>query len=370
MPYRRFFCLLVLVGIISMEGLGQSAKPLPQMERLRAHLQEMANAFPGTMGIAVRDISAGQAISINGDRMFPMASAYKIPILVEVFRQAEAKKLSLDDRVELASGDRTLGSGVLTLMSSGLTPTIKDLATLMIVLSDNEATDVLLNKVGAENVTATMRSLGLKNIRVDRTTFEMIRDYLALIDEGAAGKSKSQLMNRPQLNTATPERVAKADAEFAKYFPFWKKRLSLETVLRGRFSVPRSKPPYYNNQALGYGGSFVRGYEYYVADGLDYGLLKTAFHVQLFDKTFDLGKFMPLDAFRSLPVKIYLSFNNDLGYANDPWYADTNPLSNHLLWGYGFGLDLLMWYNNSCRFEWSWNDLGENGFFLRINAGL
>lgn len=216
MPYRRFFCLLVLVGIISMEGLGQSAKPLPQMERLRAHLQEMANAFPGTMGIAVRDISAGQAISINGDRMFPMASAYKIPILVEVFRQAEAKKLSLDDRVELASGDRTLGSGVLTLMSSGLTPTIKDLATLMIVLSDNEATDVLLNKVGAENVTATMRSLGLKNIRVDRTTFEMIRDYLALIDEGAAGKSKSQLMNRPQLNTATPERVAKADAEFAK----------------------------------------------------------------------------------------------------------------------------------------------------------
>lgn len=216
MSYRRFFCLLVLVGIISMEGLGQSAKPLPQMERLRAHLQEMANAFPGTMGIAVRDISAGQAISINGDRMFPMASAYKIPILVEVFRQAEVKKLSLDDRVELASGDRTLGSGVLTLMSSGLTPTIKDLATLMIVLSDNEATDVLLNKVGAENVTATMRSLGLKNIRVDRTTFEMIRDYLALIDEGAAGKSKSQLMNRPQLNTATPERVTKADADFAK----------------------------------------------------------------------------------------------------------------------------------------------------------
>lgn len=165
-------------------------------------------------------------------------------------------------------------------------------------------------------------------------------------------------------------RLFRAYAEFAKYFPFWEKRLSLETVLRGRFSVPRSKPPYYNNQALGYGGSFVRGYEYYVADGLDYGLLKTAFHVQLFDKTFDLGKFMPLDAFRSLPVKIYLSFNNDLGYANDPWYADTNPLSNHLLWGYGFGLDLLMWYNKSCRFEWSWNDLGENGFFLRINAGL
>jgi beta-lactamase class A len=184
------------------------------MERLRAHLQELANAFPGTIGVAVRDIGTGQMISINGDRLFPMASAYKIPILVEVFRQVEAKKFSLDDRVELTDDDRTLGSGVLTLMSSGLKPTIKDLATLMIILSDNQATDILLNKVGAENVTATMRSFGLKNIRVDRTTFEMIRDYLALIDEGARDKSKQQLMTRPRLDTATPERVAKADAEF------------------------------------------------------------------------------------------------------------------------------------------------------------
>jgi hypothetical protein len=165
-------------------------------------------------------------------------------------------------------------------------------------------------------------------------------------------------------------RLVRFYGEFARYFPFWEKRLSLETVVRARASVPRCRPPYYNNQALGYGGSFVRGYELYVADGLDFGLLKTAFHIQLFDRTFNLGKKMPLEAFRNLPVKLYLSLNNDLGYANDPWYADQNPLSNHLLWGYGFGLDLLMWYNKSCRFEWSWNDLGESGFFLRINTGF
>jgi len=97
--------------------------------------------------------------------------------------------------------------GVLTLMSPGLKPTIRDLATLMIILSDNQATDILLGKVGAENVTATMRKLGLSNIRVDRTTFELIRDYLALIDPAAGGKSKQQLMTaRPQLNVATAER--------------------------------------------------------------------------------------------------------------------------------------------------------------------
>ncbi|MFN0108436.1 MAG: serine hydrolase [Blastocatellia bacterium] len=213
---KRLFCLTILLCLLSLSAFSQSTKPVPNIERLRARLQELANAFPGVMGVAVRDIATGQQISINGDKEFPMASAYKIPILVEVFRQAEAKKFSLDDRVELTDSDRTLGSGVLTLMAPGLKLTIRDLALLMIILSDNQATDMLVNKVGAENVTATMRKLGLNNIRVDRTTFELIRDYLALIDNAAAGKTKQQLMNRPQLNTSSPERVAKADLEFSK----------------------------------------------------------------------------------------------------------------------------------------------------------
>ena len=213
---KRFFCLTILLCLVSLTAFGQSTKPVQNLERLRAHVQELVNAFPGTMGVTVRDIATGQQISINGDKLFPMASAFKIPILVEVFRQVEAGKFSLDDRVELTADDRTLGSGILTLMSPGLKPTIHDLATLMIILSDNQATDMLLNKVGAENVTATMRKFGLNNIRVDRTTFELIRDYLALIDDAAAGKTKQQLMNRPQLNTSSPERVAKADLEFSR----------------------------------------------------------------------------------------------------------------------------------------------------------
>lgn len=213
---KRLMGSMFLLCWVSLSVFGQSTKPVQNIERLRARLQELVNAFPGTMGVAVRDIATGQQISINGDRQFSMASAYKIPILVEVFRQAEAGKFSLEDRVELTADDRTLGSGVLTLMATGLKPTIRDLALLMMILSDNQATDILLTKVGAENVTATMRKLGLNNIRVDRTTFELIRDYLALMDESAASKTKQQLMNRPQLNTSSPERVAKADAEFAR----------------------------------------------------------------------------------------------------------------------------------------------------------
>ncbi len=237
MLHRRI-CLLILFCSIPISVFGQSSKSAPQMDRLRARLQEMVNAFPGTMGVAVYDIGDSKMILINGDKLFPMASAYKIPILVEVFRQAEAGKFSLDDRVDLTADDRTLGSGILTLMSPGLKPTIRDLATLMIILSDNEATDILLNKVGAENVTATMRKFGLNNIRVDRTTFEMIRDYIALIDDSARDKNKQQLMTRPRLDTATPERVARADAEFARIMkdvasPHDMARL-LEMIVRGK----------------------------------------------------------------------------------------------------------------------------------------
>ncbi len=212
----RFLCSLLLLSLISIAAFGQEQKPSPQLERLRARLQEMANAFPGVMGVTVRDLKTGEEVSINGDRLFPMASVYKIPIMVEVFRQIEAKKFSLDDRVEHGDDARTLGSGVLTLLSNGLKPTVKDLITLMIILSDNEATDILLKKVGAENVTATMRSLGLNNLRVDRTTFELIRDYIALMDENVRGKTYSEIVALSRTRQIAPETQAKAEVEFAK----------------------------------------------------------------------------------------------------------------------------------------------------------
>src|SRR5262245_61443530 len=171
MRHRRALCALSLLCLLSFPGYGQdsnSSRSSAQLGRLQTRLQEIAEAFPGVIGVSARDIKTGEEISINGDRLFPMASVYKIPIMVEVFRQIEAKKFSLGDRIEVGDEQRTLGSGVLTLLSNGLRPTIKDLITLMIVLSDNEATDILLKKVGAENVTAAMRSMGLNNIRVDR----------------------------------------------------------------------------------------------------------------------------------------------------------------------------------------------------------
>ncbi len=158
-------------------------------------------------------------------------------------------------------------------------------------------------------------------------------------------------------------------AEYNKYFSF-NKRLSLQTIFKARTSLPRRQPPYFNNQALGYGGNFVRGYEYFVADGLDFGLVKASFHIELINKALDLSRLIPFRSFNVLPLKIYFSLNNDLGYAQDPWYGANNSLSNRILYGYGFGLDIVAFYNSTARFEYSWNDLGHGGFYLNINTGF
>jgi beta-lactamase class A len=211
LKYPLLLALLCALGVAAQERPGQK-----KLDQLRARLQTLADGFPGTMGVAVRDLKTGEEVAINGDRLFPMASVFKVPVMVEVFRQIEAGKFALDDRIEVGDNERTLGSGVLTRLSSGLRPTVQDLITLMIILSDNEATDILIRKVGAANVTATMRSLGLNNIRVDRTTFELIRDYLALMDERAQGKTLKELQAlSPPLNQS-PERVAAAEREFSR----------------------------------------------------------------------------------------------------------------------------------------------------------
>lgn len=163
--------------------------------------------------------------------------------------------------------------------------------------------------------------------------------------------------------------VFRVFAQRDQYFSF-NKRLSLELIGKIRFSLPRRKIPWSNNQALGYGSNLVRGYDYYVVDGLDFTVLNTSWHFLLWESKLKLGSVMPIKAYRKMPFKIYLAFNNDIGWANNPHYSAQNPLSNRLLYGYGPGLDFVLYYDKAIRCEWSWNDLGEGGFYLRINTGI
>ena len=148
-----------------------------------------------------------------------------------------------------------------------------------------------------------------------------------------------------------------------QYFSF-NKKWSVGLAAKFKTEMLRKKQPYYNSRALGYFDDFIRGYEFYVIDGLDFIYLKKRLRFKFFEKTFDWGNYMRYDAFKKMPVKLFLIWHNELGYVNNPFYKKNNPLSNELLWGTGIGLDVVFYYNKVFNLEWSRNHLGEYGFFL------
>lgn len=124
-------------------------------------------------GFTAIHLATGQRIDINAHALFPTASVVKVPVMVEVYRQAEQGRFALTDRLAFTERNRTIGSGVMKQMAAGLSPTIRDLVMLMTIISDNTATEMLVELVGAENVTATMRALGLADIHVTLNLAEL-----------------------------------------------------------------------------------------------------------------------------------------------------------------------------------------------------
>ncbi len=154
-----------------------------------------------------------------------------------------------------------------------------------------------------------------------------------------------------------------ATASIQQYFSI-KGKWSVALAAKGKYSLQRDKQPYYTSRALGYENDFIRGYEFYVIDGLDFAFHRQALRFNFFNKTFNWGRYMKYDSFKEMPVKLFLVVHNELGFANNPFYKENNPLSNTWLWGTGLGLDIVMYYNKVFNLEYSRNHLGEHGFFL------
>lgn len=157
--------------------------------RLAETLSAIARGLDGVMGYAVVDLDTGHRVAALADTPFPTASSIKIAILYALARQADEGRIALDEPRPVPPAARVGGSGVLQhLTVPALTP--RDLATLMIVLSDNTATNVLVDMVGREAVNARMQALGLPNIRLRRK----------MMDAAA--------QRRGEQNTATPGELA------------------------------------------------------------------------------------------------------------------------------------------------------------------
>ena len=136
-----------------------------EMEALRQRIAAVAADLPGRLGVQVRYVHDDVEAGLNADDLFPAASVIKIPIMVETYRQAAARLLSLDDLLPVIPEERTDGSGVLKYLHAGLSLTVADAIELMIIVSDNTATNLLLRRAGAGAVNETMDALGLAQTR-------------------------------------------------------------------------------------------------------------------------------------------------------------------------------------------------------------
>jgi beta-lactamase class A len=226
-PAKRFsrlpLALAISCACISVSAptarAGQQSAPQRTLPRPRAgteplsalqqQIERIRGALPGEMSVYMKNLKTGEVIAIDSDRVMETFSVIKVPIMAEVLRQAEAGAFSLSDRVTLKAADRRLPSGLLYALDAGLTPTVRDLLTLMIIISDNEATDVLADKVGRSSVTRTMLQLGFPHTTIEFSDLDWDRLWLARLDPGYKTASGDQTIGFP-FDKYSEEQVSQA----------------------------------------------------------------------------------------------------------------------------------------------------------------
>jgi beta-lactamase class A len=187
------------------------------IESLHDRILEVIHNSGAKMGVALHHIETGKEIMIDADAYYPLASVVKIPILVEACHQMALGKFSSDDRWVLKTEDKNLPSGVLTFFEDGLTPTVCDILTLMIIISDNTATDIMIKRLGKPAINSRMETLGLHHTHVRMTVRELFEKILPNADptqdlydlaiaEKKVGSRKDTLVYQltPENNVATP----------------------------------------------------------------------------------------------------------------------------------------------------------------------
>ena len=144
--------------------------------KLEAEINRVADRLNGVLGYAIKDLSTGESFYRNADLVFPTASSIKLAVLLELMRQDQEGKLSLGEKhtvrhSELPPGDtdpilHMLGDGTVTM-------TLRDVATFMVVLSDNGATNILIDRVGMDNINAEVARLGLAQTHLRRRMIDI-----------------------------------------------------------------------------------------------------------------------------------------------------------------------------------------------------
>ncbi|HLX12884.1 MAG TPA: serine hydrolase [Bacteroidota bacterium] len=158
-----------LIGIILLVAGISFAQSPTEIER---QISDAAGFFGGRIGVCAKDLNSNRIIEVNADSLFPTASTIKLPVLVELFYQFNEKRLAPDKPIALLDSVKKPGSGILQFLHSGQTLKLIDIATMMIILSDNTATNYVIDQLGTDHeakldvVNSRMRSLGLQHTKL------------------------------------------------------------------------------------------------------------------------------------------------------------------------------------------------------------
>jgi beta-lactamase class A len=206
---------------------------------LDGELDRIRQRFSGQLALAAKHLATGEEVRIEADRIVPTASTIKVPILVEVFHQVEAGLARLDERITLTAADQVGGSGVLKELNPGVQPTLYDLCTLMIIKSDNTATNLCIDRVGGvEAVTRRMQeTYGLRSIVLhNRVDFEKIAtaggrfaeasmgDLARLLELLAHGEVVSTTASRAMLAILGRQQYLNQFPRYLNYNPYAQER--------------------------------------------------------------------------------------------------------------------------------------------------
>ena len=223
MRLHPMLLIAILLGVAPTSHAQKAAPPVEDalFDKLRADLTRIDTGLQGVLGVAVKDLTTSRTIEIRGNVVFPQASAIKLALLDELYRQAGTGRVDLGALRPLSTA-RVGGSGIITHLSQKAQVTVRDLAVLMMALSDNTATNMLVDEVGGfEAINARMDALGLPKTRFRRK----------MIDLAAA--------RRGEENVSTPlemARLIEAIRDAAGLKP------ELAADLRAVAGVPKSTP--------------------------------------------------------------------------------------------------------------------------------
>jgi beta-lactamase class A len=172
---KLLFCgLLFLTTCIAQSAAPSSGKQRVLWQKLESNIQQIDQHLDGVMGVAIEDLTSGDHFFLREDEVFAQASSIKIAVLANLYLQAEKGKFKLTDLYTVQSSDLVPDSDIMGGLTPGVTRlTLRDLATMMVAVSDNSATNVLIDRLGMQNVNAMLDSLSLTHTRLRRKMMDL-----------------------------------------------------------------------------------------------------------------------------------------------------------------------------------------------------